>query len=586
MGGAGRGRIAERKPGRAGGVKRSLLQPFIVGLFCLLLVSLFFVTALMDVRRTQNTLLDVFENKAVTIVESVEMIAQNKIKDFMGITNRAAAHLQGVESIEEGFRMQEAILARLIEFGKEVDRRESAETLSKEEMGNLASEAGLFSLVVSDAHGEIVYESRPLPKEVSPRLQVLLKAQDEIMLDFYGDTPGENCFYLLGVRRENGRGMIVSVLGGEGLQHWASRVALQEAIEESGWRKGIHYFVVVDARGRFLAGAGALPEVEGEGVPMADARSRRRIVGGNPELLEVDTPLRLNDARTEIARVGLEIAEVSRLRQRNQSHIFFSTGLIMIGSVFAVLLFYRIQTRHLRKLEEMKERLSQAERLSSLGRLAAGLAHEIRNPLNAISVAIQRIHREYSPSDHEKSGEFSHLVSLVREEIRRLNQIIEDFVGPARQRQSEFREGRLVDLLERVVQLVKEEAASRDIRIQVEWENPDVVVFMDSARMHQAVLNLMKNAMESISGQGVISLSTRSQGSRHVQVRIQDTGLGIPAKDLERVFEFEYTTKEKGLGLGLPIAREIVRAHGGEIGVNSESGKGTSFELTLPCKEK
>jgi signal transduction histidine kinase len=109
---------------------------------------------------------------------------------------------------------------------------------------------------------------------------------------------------------------------------------------------------------------------------------------------------------------------------------------------------------------------------------------------------------------------------------------------------------------------------------------------MDQARMHQAVLNLLKNAMESIRGSGVISLSAHSRGPHHVVVRITDTGVGIPATDLQRVFEFEYTTKEKGLGLGLPMAREIIQAHGGEIKVESEPGKGTTFELTLPRKEK
>lgn len=482
--------------------------------------------------------------------------------------------------------MQEAILSHLIELGKEVDRREKEGSLTKQEAANLAAEADLSSLVLSDAHGEISYQSAPLPEDVSKRVKVLLDAKDEITLDLYGTEPEENSFFLVGLHREGREGMIVLVLGREGLEHWASRVALQEAIEEGGWRKGVHYFVVVDSRGRFLAGAGALSEGPDQGLPMADGRTRRRVVEGNPELLEVEAPLRLKEAGTEIARVGMEIEEVSRLRQRNQSHIFFSTGLMMAGSVFAVLLFYTIQGRHVRKLQEMKDRLSQAERLSSLGRLAAGLAHEIRNPLNAISVAIQRIHREYGPSGNEKSKEFTHLVSVIREEIRRLDRIIEDFVGPAREKRPEFREGRLVDLLERVVQLVKEEAHSRNVRIQTAWENPDAVVLMDSARMHQAVLNLLKNALESMAGPGLVTLSTRSEGSRHVVVGVQDTGVGIAAKDVGRVFEFEYTTKEKGLGLGLPLAREIIQAHGGEIRVESEPGKGTRFEVVLPCKER
>jgi signal transduction histidine kinase len=159
-------------------------------------------------------------------------------------------------------------------------------------------------------------------------------------------------------------------------------------------------------------------------------------------------------------------------------------------------------------------------------------------------------------------------------------------VGPARERRTEFLAERLVDLLERVVQLTKEEAGLRNIQIQCEWKDPDLMVYMDAGRMHQAVLNLIKNALESIVSQGKITISAHPDGPHHAVVRIEDTGVGIPAKDLERVFEFEYTTKEKGLGLGLPMAREIIQAHGGDIRIESEAGKGTTVEIMLPRKEK
>ena len=572
----------------------ALSQPLTVGLFCLLLVSLFLVTALMDVRRTQNTLLDVFENKGVTIIETVEMIALNKLKGLMGITNRTTVSFQDLESIEEGFRMQESILTRLIELGREVDRKGEERTLSVEELRALAAEADLLTIVLYDAHGEAIYESAPVPENLAPRIKLLFAGKDEITLDLHGEEIGGNPSYLVGVRRKNDKGMIVLVLGDEGLQYWASRVAIQEAVEEGGWRKGVHYLAVVDSQGRFLAGAGDLAELDtgeemhskGGEIRLQNGRPGRRIIENSPELLEVYAPLRLNGRGAGIARVGLEIEEVGRLKKRNEAHILFSMALMMAGAVLAVLLFYRIQSRHLRKLQEMRERLNQAERLSSLGRLAAGVAHEIRNPLNAISMAIQRIHREFGPHEPESKQEFSHLVTVVREEIHRLNRIIEDFVGPARERRTEFRAERLVDLLERVVQLAKEEAGSRNIQIQCEWEDPDLMIYMDAGRMHQAVFNLIKNALESIVGQGEITVSAHPDGPHHAVVRIKDTGVGIPAKDIKRVFEFEYTTKEKGLGLGLPMAREIIQAHGGEIRIQSEPGKGTTIELILPRKEK
>lgn len=587
--------IRKGKKELAGAAKNhTFFQPLIAGLFCLLLILLFFVTALMDVRRTQNTLLDVFENKGVTIIETVELMAHDKLNGLMGITNRAAISFQDLESIEEGFRMQEAILTRLIELGKEVGRRAEGKSLAKKELEALAVEAGMRAIVVYDAHGEVMLESAPVPQKLTPRLKHLLQGSNEIALDLHGEGTAENASYLVGVRRQKTGGMVVLIFDREGLQYWASRVAIQEAVEEGGWRKGVHYFMVVDSRGRLLAGAGDLPDVNAaekaqsnvERILKRNGRSGRRIIKGSSELLEVYAPLQIDGRTAGFARIGMEIEEAARLRKRNLAAIFISTGLMMMGAVLGMLVFYRLQARHLRRIQEMKERLIQAERLSSLGRLAAGVAHEIRNPLNAVSMAIQRIQREFGPLQPEGNEEFSHLITVVREEIRRLNRIIEEFVSPARIRRTEFRSERLVDLLDRVARLAREESGSRDIRIECHFEEPDLVVYMDAARMHQAVFNLIKNALESIPGSGAVTLTAHSHGSRQVVIMIRDTGAGIPPEALKRILDFEYTTKEKGLGLGLPIANEIIRAHGGELKIESVPGQGTTIEIILPHREK
>lgn len=572
----------------------SFYQPLMAGLFCLLLILLFLVTALMDARRTQNTLLDVFENKGATIIETVEMLAQDKLNGLMRITNRSAVSFQDLESIEEGFRMQEAILGRLIEVGRAVDRQAAEKSLTKKELEQWAVEAGVRVIVLYDALGEITLQSAPVPKELAPRIKLLLEGGNEIVVDLNGEDRSANPTYLVGVRRKNPEGMIILVFGQEGLQYWAPKVIIQEAVEEGGWRKGVHYFMVVDSRGRLLAGAGDLPDADSgkvaqsnvEQVLKRDERSGRRIIKGSPALLEVFAPLIVNGRKAGFARIGMEIEEASRLRARNLTGIFFSSGLMMMAAVFGMLLFYRLQIRHLRRIQEMKERLVQAERLSALGRLAAGVAHEIRNPLNAVSMAIQRIHREFSPPRLEDQREFSHLITVVREEIRRLNRIIEEFVSPVRIRRTEFRPERLVDLFERVVRLLREEAGARDIRIECHYEDPDIVIDMDAARMHQAVFNLIKNALESIPGRGTITVAARRHGSQHVVITITDTGVGIPPEAVKRILDFEYTTKEKGLGLGLPIAKEIIEAHGGKIRIESQPGKGTEVELVLPRREK
>ncbi|MEW6666360.1 MAG: ATP-binding protein [Thermodesulfobacteriota bacterium] len=566
----------------------ALFQSLIAGLFCLLLVSLFLVTALMDVRRTQETLLDVFENQGVTLIETVRTIAQNKLKGLMGITSGSTVSFQDLESIEAGFRMQEAILTRLIDLARDVDRRAEERALSKIDLGTLIFEASLKNIVLYDAEGKISDRNGPVPRELSARIRPLVEGRDEIALDLKGGEAGEEPSYLVGVRRKNAGGMVVLVLGEEGLRYWSSRVAIQEAIEEGGWRKGVRYFSVTGSRGRLLGEAGRVPRETRSGVEpirMKNGRSARRVIGGPPEVLEVYAPFKVS-GHEATARVGLEIEEAVLLAARNRAHIFLTMGLMTAGALFSVVVLYRIQSRHLRKIEEMKERINQSERLSSMGRLAAGVAHEIRNPLNAISMAVQRIQREFGPTQEESRKEFSHVITVVREEIRRLNRIIEDFVGPAREKGTALRPERLSELLDRVARLAREEAGSRLVGIQCECEDRELTAYMDPPRIHQALLNLVKNAMESIEGQGKITLSARADGPDRALVRVRDTGVGIPAKDIGRIFDFEYTTKEKGLGMGLSIAREIVQAHGGEMRIESEPGRGTTVELTLRRKGK
>lgn len=570
-----------------------LFQPLLFVLLCLLLVALFFVTALMDVRRTQRTLLDIFEKNGLTIIETVETIAQEKLNGLMGGTGRAADFFEDLERMDEGFRMQEAILDRLVALGREVARRAEANSLPPQALEKLAAEAGLQAIVLFDDHGRAILESAPAPEAAAAGIRRLIEKGAEIGVDLQGEGTGEGPLYLIALRRKNQPGMTVLVLAAEGYRYWARRVAMQEAIEEGGWRKGVHYFMVVDARGFLLAGAGDLPEAPAGGhsrsrVEQAraeDGGTGRRIIHGSPERLEVYAPLRLDGRQAGMARIGLGIEEAVRLRENHQRRIYVTTGMMMLGAVLAMLLFYRLQNRHLRRVQEMKEKLFQAERLSSLGKLAAGVAHEIRNPLNAVSMAIQRIQREFEPAEPHAQKEFGHIVTLVRQEIGRLNRIVEDFVGPARTRRDEFRPQRLADLLEQVVRLAREEADSRNVRIECNCQQPDLVILMDPVRLHQALFNLIKNALEAIVAPGTVTITARRLDPQYAVVTIRDTGTGISADALKRILDFEYTTKEKGLGIGLPIAREIIQAHGGELRIESLPGEGTTLEVILPAQK-
>jgi signal transduction histidine kinase len=142
----------------------------------------------------------------------------------------------------------------------------------------------------------------------------------------------------------------------------------------------------------------------------------------------------------------------------------------------------------------------------------------------------------------------------------------------------------VTEVLQKIVNLIREEATAKGIQIRTHWGSDETVVPMDMDKLQQALLNIIKNAMESIDGGGAIDISVEKKSREKISVKIADTGCGMTAEEVERIFSPEYTTKEKGLGLGLSLAHEIIRGHSGEILVFSDRGAGTTFEIVLPAE--
>jgi len=208
-------------------------------------------------------------------------------------------------------------------------------------------------------------------------------------------------------------------------------------------------------------------------------------------------------------------------------------------------------------------------------------------PLNAISMASQRIRREYYPDEEEKKKGFQYITGIISEEIKRLNRIVEEFVIFSRSRRLEFSNHSVTYVLERMVDLIREEANLRKIDIKTVWENSNsFIIPMDEDKLRQAFYNIFKNAMEAIPDRGTITISVEPSGKDMISIKISDTGCGLTPDEIDHIFNPEYTTKEKGLGLGLAMTHEIIRGHGGEIHVESEVGSGTIFVVLLPVKNR
>jgi signal transduction histidine kinase len=230
----------------------------------------------------------------------------------------------------------------------------------------------------------------------------------------------------------------------------------------------------------------------------------------------------------------------------------------------------------------MEGRVRTAERLLSLGKLGAGVAHEIRNPLNAIGMAIQRLGREFQPREEGSEREYHEIFRVIREEIGRLNQIVEQFVLFSKPYRLDLAHSSPVEILESVSVLFTEEARGKSIEIHKEIDPKLPSLMMDRGRITQALINIVTNGIHAMEGGGKLTIKAELYGKDLVRIVVSDTGRGIPEEEVERAFDYSYTTREKGLGLGLPIAHKIAEEHGGRITMESQVGKGTNVSLFLP----
>ncbi|MFD0695122.1 ATP-binding protein [Paenibacillus sp. GCM10027628] len=228
------------------------------------------------------------------------------------------------------------------------------------------------------------------------------------------------------------------------------------------------------------------------------------------------------------------------------------------------------------EMEKLRHDLSQMERLSLVGQMAASITHEIRNPMAVIKGFIQLIKERTGPDLQE-------YFVLILEELNRANEIINDFLSLAQNRNVPMETGDLNAIIKSLHPIIQADANMRGAQVELQLYSELAPMLLNEKEIKQLILNLVRNGLEAMSGSGVIKIETR-QAQDQVELLISDTGSGIPEEKLARIFEPFYTSKEKGTGLGLPVCLSIVQKHGGQMTARSVQGKGTTFAVTLPVQ--
>ncbi len=229
-----------------------------------------------------------------------------------------------------------------------------------------------------------------------------------------------------------------------------------------------------------------------------------------------------------------------------------------------------------------EQEIHMGERLDFLGHLTAGVAHEIGNPLSSLSIQIQLIERQVSSMDESPFREkLQKTISIIKEELLRLDQIVAQFLQTLRPEPLILRKNDLVNVVEEVLELVEQELKENGISLNRVYPPDGIQGRMDAGLIKQAIINLIKNAVQAMPGGGEISIRLEKEDA-YLKFSITDQGTGIPPDKINRLFEPLFTTKETGSGLGLLVVYKALRQHGGYVEVTSQPGQGTTFTIWLP----
>jgi len=391
-----------------------------------------------------------------------------------------------------------------------------------------------------------------------------LGERDQVVLGF-GESPfGQRSEFLVARRAVATGGYLVLRQSTAELERLRERAGIERLLRDTAAGAAIAYLAIQRRDGTVLSGSGEIPA-----GPPRDATGWAETPGGR--VLDVALPATWAEPGDTLLRVGLDGAPVESVIERARRDVVVFTLLVLVTGVVGLALLARRERRALVEEERLRRQVEAKERFAALGRLSSGVAHEIRSPLNALSMATQRLRREAAPEDPAARERFDELTGALRDAVRRVDATVEDFLALGSDRRPARLEAHPIEEL--VAEAIDAE------RSDATTAGPPTRVVADRALAARALANLLRNARE-VAPPGTTTVAWRANG-RSVIVDVDDGGPGIPVGERERVFEPFHTARRGGTGLGLTIAKESVERMGGRIELAAAPGGGARFTLHL-----
>jgi signal transduction histidine kinase len=245
---------------------------------------------------------------------------------------------------------------------------------------------------------------------------------------------------------------------------------------------------------------------------------------------------------------------------------------------------FNFMVQKLREKRALEEKLREAEHLSGIAQLAKGIAHEIRNPLNFISLSIDHLKEKYKPLESSDKENFESLIMSIKHEIQRLNKLVGDFLDCGKPLRLSLQEVDMNVIIKDVIDLVRAKAEKDGIKIRHQGSEP-LKLHIDPELIKTCIFNVILNSFQAMPAGGDLTVNTKASDSG-VSIVIEDTGLGVSKENLPKLFDPFFSTKSTGLGLGLAMTKRVIEEHGGKVDFQSIEGKGSTVTISLPINNK
>jgi signal transduction histidine kinase len=590
----------------------------------MVLIGILAINGYFELQRTRSHLFNLLESEALLVIKGLEKNSGNLItvlsQDHPPLTGPGT-----VEGSEDSLSIEDLLVERLINLALQLDQEAAQNKDSLQSIEGRLVRSGLsrvYFLKLNAAPKAL----EALPNSIKtgvPFFQKVLSGRTRLAV-FRGEGAVRQTIPLaLAVARSFDRGIILIPLSFDEYVFLSRQIIVQSFLEDFSGKGNITYLRVEDQAGKVIAQTGErFFEVPARNTGRIEIRdsSLFRLTGKRGDFLEVVRPFRPAGKQLGLVRLGLSLKEVNPILDQSRRNIILM-GMVLFGlGMISLFYIFRLQGRHLQKMKELEKEISLKEELAAMGQLAAGVAHEIKNPLNAISLVVQRLEKEFIWEKPEEQKEYDRFTRIVRNEIARVNRIIGDFLMMAKPLDTKLEDQSLIDILEYVLEIMEEEFQQKRIRVIKEWDRNVPLIRCDRFQLTQAFINIFNNALEAMPEGGDLHLTVKTvqrsaSGLRRpefgvrgpavgvrsekkplskattpyselnrdfMEISIADTGKGIPPERLPKIFAPYYTTKERGVGLGLAITQRMIQAHEGSLEVQSLESHGTTVIVRLP----